>query len=72
MGVLTGLRDYFFKNWDSLMLQVGVVSVGGDPDKPNKKKFDPRVWLRAAEETLVARVKLAYEELGAVSTLTLT
>ena len=68
----TGLRDYFFKNWDSLMLQVGVVSVGGDPDKPNKKKFDPRVWLRAAEETLVARVKLAYEELGAVSTLTLT
>jgi len=27
------------------------------PDKPNKKFFDPRVWVRCAEESMIARVK---------------
>jgi len=26
------------------------------PDRPNKKFFDPRVWVRAAEESMIARV----------------
>ena len=26
-------------------------------DKPNKKFFDPRVWVREGEKTMTARVK---------------
>eukprot|EP01000_Liburna_glaciale_P005969 NODE_6405_length_328_cov_329.250896_g5253_i0.p2 GENE.NODE_6405_length_328_cov_329.250896_g5253_i0~~NODE_6405_length_328_cov_329.250896_g5253_i0.p2 ORF type:complete len:62 (-),score=32.39 NODE_6405_length_328_cov_329.250896_g5253_i0:143-298(-) len=33
-------------------------------DKPNKKYYDPRVWLREAEKTMVARVVEAFEDLG--------
>ncbi len=35
-------------------------------DKPNKKFYDPRVWLRKGEETFIARLKEAYEDLNAV------
>eukprot|EP01001_Neometanema_parovale_P006593 NODE_2944_length_1309_cov_211.516863_g2795_i0.p1 GENE.NODE_2944_length_1309_cov_211.516863_g2795_i0~~NODE_2944_length_1309_cov_211.516863_g2795_i0.p1 ORF type:complete len:359 (-),score=106.02 NODE_2944_length_1309_cov_211.516863_g2795_i0:171-1247(-) len=34
------------------------------PNKPNKKYYDPRVWLRACEETMVARVIEAFEDLN--------
>merc|ERR1719247_3776963 len=27
------------------------------PDKPNKKFYDPRIWVRSAEESMIARVK---------------
>lgn len=33
------------------------------PGKPNKKFYDPRVWLRACEETMVARITEAFEDL---------
>ncbi|HSZ25142.1 MAG TPA: class II fructose-bisphosphate aldolase [Cytophagaceae bacterium] len=36
------------------------------PDAPNKKFYDPRVWLRKGEETFVTRLKLAFEDLNAV------
>ena len=39
------------------------------PDRPNKKLYDPRVWLRAAEESFVERLTLAFEELDNVGTL---
>jgi len=35
-------------------------------DKPNKKYYDPRVWVREAEKTLSVRVKEACEDLGNV------
>lgn len=35
-------------------------------DKPNKKYYDPRVWLRKGQESMVARVKEAFESLNAV------
>jgi fructose-bisphosphate aldolase class II len=35
-------------------------------DAPNKKFYDPRVWLRKGEETFISRLKLAFEDLNAV------
>lgn len=41
----------------------------GNPEgtnSPNKKFYDPRVWLREGEKAFVARLKQAYEDLNAV------
>jgi fructose-bisphosphate aldolase class II len=41
----------------------------GNPDgadKPNKKFYDPRVWLRKGQESMVARVKSAFADLNAI------
>ena len=41
----------------------------GNPDgadKPNKKFYDPRVWLRKAQESMVERVKQAFADLNAI------
>ncbi len=35
-------------------------------DKPNKKYYDPRVWLRKGQESMVARVKQAFADLNAL------
>lgn len=50
---LTGIRDYVLKKKDYLMTQVG--NPDGE-DKPNKKYFDPRVWVREGEKTMSVRV----------------
>jgi len=39
------------------------------PDSPNKKYYDPRVWLRKGQETMIARLETAFKELNAVGTL---
>jgi fructose-bisphosphate aldolase class II len=31
-------------------------------DKPNKKFYDPRVWVRKGEETFVKRLTQAFED----------
>ena len=36
-------------------------------DSPNKKFYDPRVWLREGEKTFVARLTRAFEDLNAVN-----
>ncbi|MFN8393180.1 MAG: class II fructose-bisphosphate aldolase [Bacteroidia bacterium] len=36
------------------------------PDAPNKKFYDPRVWLREGEKTMAKRMALAFEDLNAV------
>ena len=44
----------------------------GNPDgsdKPNKKYYDPRVWLRKGEEALIARLKIAFEDLNAINSI---
>ncbi|KAI4226171.1 MAG: hypothetical protein L6R40_008310 [Gallowayella cf. fulva] len=51
---LTGIRDYVLKKKDYIMSQVG--NPDGE-DKPNKKYFDPRVWVREGEKTMSARVQ---------------
>ena len=35
-------------------------------DKPNKKFYDPRVWLRKGQESMVERIKQAFADLNAV------
>jgi fructose-bisphosphate aldolase class II len=58
-----GVREYEAKYNGYLQGQIG--NPEGD-DKPNKKYYDPRKWLRAGQESLVERVKVAYEDLNAV------
>jgi fructose-bisphosphate aldolase class II len=57
-----GVKEYYEKNKDYLQSQIG--NPEGD-DKPNKKYYDPRKWLRNGQKTLIARVEEAYEDLNA-------
>lgn len=50
---LTGIRDYVLNKKPYIMSMVG--NPEGD-DKPNKKYFDPRVWVREGEKTMSKRV----------------
>jgi fructose-bisphosphate aldolase, class II len=36
-------------------------------DQPNKKYYDPRVWLRKGEESMVERLKIAFEDLNCIN-----
>ncbi|KAI9813728.1 MAG: Fructose-bisphosphate aldolase 1 [Thelocarpon impressellum] len=63
---LTGVRDFVLKNKAYLMTQVG--NPDGE-DKPNKKYFDPRVWVREGEKTMTARVKEGLEDFNAAGQL---
>ena len=36
-------------------------------DKPNKKYYDPRVWLRKAEESFSKRLEVAFEDLNCIN-----
>ena len=38
-------------------------------DVPNKKFYDPRVWLREGEKSFIDRLKQAFEDLNNVNTL---
>ncbi len=38
-------------------------------DQPNKKYYDPRVWLRAAQTSMVTRLEQAFKELNAIDVL---
>ncbi len=59
-----GIRQYYQKNEGFLQSQIG--NPNGE-DSPNKKYYDPRVWLRKGEESFVARLKDAFEDLNAVN-----
>lgn len=61
-----GIRDYMGERVDYLKTQIG--NPEGD-DKPNKKFYDPRVWIRKGEETFSARLEKAFEDLNNVNTL---
>ncbi len=61
-----GIRGFYEEYKGYLQGQIG--NPEGD-DKPNKKKYDPRVWLRKAEESFVARARQAFEDLNNVNTL---
>ncbi|KAK4693844.1 fructose-bisphosphate aldolase, class II, partial [Lecanoromycetidae sp. Uapishka_2] len=59
---LTGIRDYVLKNKDYVMTQVG--NPEGE-DKPNKKYYDPRIWVREGEKTMSARVTEGLKDFNA-------
>ncbi|KAI0405141.1 hypothetical protein F4802DRAFT_564581 [Xylaria palmicola] len=63
---LVGHRDFIVNNIDYLRTQVGNPEGAG---KPNKKKYDPRVWVRAGEQTMKARVVEALEDFHAAGKL---
>jgi len=56
-----GLRGFEADKHDYLQGQIGNPD---GADKPNKKYYDPRVWIRKAEESMVARVGVSIEKLG--------
>jgi fructose-bisphosphate aldolase class II len=61
-----GVKNYYKKNEAYLQGQIG--NPEGD-DKPNKKYYDPRAFLRAGEETFKARLKQAFADLNNIGTL---
>jgi fructose-bisphosphate aldolase class II len=63
---MSGVRDYIQEKSDYLQKQIG--NPEGD-DVPNKKYYDPRVWLREGEKAFVARLEQAFEDLNNVNTL---
>ncbi len=59
-----GILAYYQKNEAYLQGQIG--NPDGD-DKPNKKYYDPRVWLRKGEEEFVKRLTIAFEDLNCIN-----
>jgi len=56
-----GIRDYMTTNIEYLKTQIGNPE---GANKPNKKKYDPRVWLREGELTFVQRLTQAFSDLN--------
>ena len=63
---MSGVRDYIESKSAYLQQQIG--NPDGD-DVPNKKFYDPRVWLREGEKSFVKRLKQAFKDLNNVNTL---
>ncbi|MDF1570187.1 MAG: class II fructose-bisphosphate aldolase [Bacteroidales bacterium] len=61
-----GIRAYEAANHDYLQGQIG--NPEGE-DKPNKKKYDPRVWLREGEKSIIERLKVAFDDLNCIDRL---
>lgn len=61
---LDGVRNYMNEKADYLKTQIGNPE---GADVPNKKHYDPRVWLRKGEQSFVTRLKSAFEDLNCVN-----
>merc|ERR1711871_610994 len=61
-----GVRKYEAANHDYLQGQIGNPE---GPEKPNKKYYDPRIMLRAGEESMAERLVKAAEDLNCVDVL---
>lgn len=59
-----GVKNYYESKRDYLQGQLGNPD---GADSPNKKYYDPRVWLRKGEENFIARLKEAFEDLNCVN-----
>jgi fructose-bisphosphate aldolase class II len=59
-----GINKYSKEKKGYLQSQIG--NPEGE-DKPNKKYYDPRVWLRKGEESFIARLKEAFSDLDAIN-----
>jgi len=56
-----GVKEYEQKNRAYLQTQIGNPE---GADKPNKKYYDPRKWLRAGEVSTIARLNRAFSDLN--------
>ena len=61
-----GIRQYEAENRDCLQAQIGNPT---GVDAPNKKFYDPRVWLRAGQTSMVKRLEQAFSDLNSVDVL---
>jgi fructose-bisphosphate aldolase class II len=61
-----GVKNYYESKKAYLQSQLGNPE---GPESPNKKYYDPRVWLRKGEESTIARLKVAFEDLNALNRL---
>lgn len=61
-----GVMAYYKQNEPYLQGQIGNPE---GQDSPNKKYYDPRVWQRAGEVAMAARLEQAFADLNAVNTL---
>ena len=59
-----GVLGFYKKNEGYLQGQLG--NPEGE-DKPNKKFYDPRVWLRKGEESFIKRLEVAFEDLNCIN-----
>lgn len=59
-----GVLNFYKKNEAYLQGQLGNPD---GKDKPNKKYYDPRVWLRKGEETFIKRLETAFEDLNCIN-----
>jgi fructose-bisphosphate aldolase class II len=59
-----GVHGYAKKYNDYLESQIG--NPEGE-DKPNKKYYDPRKWLREGEISIIERLKVAFEDLNCLN-----
>ncbi len=59
-----GILDYYKAKEAYLQGQIG--SPDGE-DSPNKKYYDPRVWLRKGEDQFVKRLSAAFEDLNCIN-----
>ena len=59
-----GILEYYKKNEAFLQAQLGNPE---GADKPNKKYYDPRVWLRKGEESFIKRLEVAFDDLNCIN-----
>ena len=59
-----GVHGYYNSNKDYLQAQLG--NPEGE-DKPNKKFYDPRAWLRSGEQAFVTRLKASFDDLNCIN-----
>lgn len=59
-----GILQNYKKNEGYLQGQLG--NPEGE-DKPNKKYYDPRVWLRKGEESFIKRLETAFDDLNCIN-----
>nr|NQU93518.1 class II fructose-bisphosphate aldolase [Bacteroidota bacterium] len=58
-----GVMNYYKKNEGYLQAQIG--NPDGE-DKPNKKYYDPRKWLREGEVGIIKRLEIAFNDLNCI------
>ena len=59
-----GVLNNYKKNEGYLQGQLGNPE---GSDKPNKKQYDPRVWLRKGQETFIKRLEVAFDDLNCIN-----